>query len=457
MNTQKHVFYGAEGRYVAEADFDRVTAERDALQQRLNELGEQRQGEPVAWVRFRNGEPDYDGDACMIMNVPGDTLGDGDSWEPVYTRADPGEVERLRADIARLDKENLDISLERKAALEGWDKSMDECDTLRAQLAELEALHGGELGLPKEGWPEYHKRKMESLRDLAVGRYERKLAERDALLREIRRKPGLFSGDFILRLDEILSASAEPRPFRIPDCPDCACVQDGQCLCSPSKPSAEPSEPAAKCTNEDSWNCKYCRNTEGCEALKDPRNFGEPSAPATLCASELGFHAETGTCEAKAIIGRIKDLGITYFRCMPDRFGDCLWFFNCRNVPSVLPEWLVVKSSTAKDWVGSGGMTEEIARKIEEDAGKYRSAPAEADEASACSSCDGSGVDLWRGGRDPWGRASSCTVCNGSGKAPDLVGVPRDVIEDIVEDAVNGRVISVDDLDELRSALERKP
>jgi len=36
MNTQKHVFYGAEGRYVAEADFDRVTAERDALQQLLN-------------------------------------------------------------------------------------------------------------------------------------------------------------------------------------------------------------------------------------------------------------------------------------------------------------------------------------------------------------------------------------------------------------------------------------
>ncbi len=36
MNTQKHVFYGAEGRYVAEVDFDRVTAERDALQQLLN-------------------------------------------------------------------------------------------------------------------------------------------------------------------------------------------------------------------------------------------------------------------------------------------------------------------------------------------------------------------------------------------------------------------------------------
>jgi len=41
MNTQKHVFYGAEGRYVAEVDFDRVTVERDALQQLLNARDEE--------------------------------------------------------------------------------------------------------------------------------------------------------------------------------------------------------------------------------------------------------------------------------------------------------------------------------------------------------------------------------------------------------------------------------
>ncbi len=41
MNTQKHVFYGAEGRYVAEVDFDRVTAERDALQQLLDARDEE--------------------------------------------------------------------------------------------------------------------------------------------------------------------------------------------------------------------------------------------------------------------------------------------------------------------------------------------------------------------------------------------------------------------------------
>lgn len=34
--------------------------------------------------------------------------------------------------------------------------------------------------------------------------------------------------------------------------------------------------PVAECTNEDSWNCKYCRKTEVCAALKDERNFGSP-------------------------------------------------------------------------------------------------------------------------------------------------------------------------------------
>lgn len=50
----------------------------------------------------------------------------------------------------------------------------------------LVSLHGGGLGLPKEGWPAYHKQKMETLRDLTAGHYERKLAGRSALLREAR-------------------------------------------------------------------------------------------------------------------------------------------------------------------------------------------------------------------------------------------------------------------------------
>ena len=35
-------------------------------------------------------------------------------------------------------------------------------------------------------------------------------------------------------------------------------------------------EPVAQCTESDSWNCKYCRKTESCKALQDPRNFTTP-------------------------------------------------------------------------------------------------------------------------------------------------------------------------------------
>lgn len=41
MHTQRHVFYGAGGRFVSEADFDRVSMERDALQQLLNARDEE--------------------------------------------------------------------------------------------------------------------------------------------------------------------------------------------------------------------------------------------------------------------------------------------------------------------------------------------------------------------------------------------------------------------------------
>lgn len=108
-----------------------------------------------------------------------------------------------------------------------------EVERLRAQLAGLETLHGGELGLPKEGWPEYHKRKMESLRNLNAGYYERKLAERDAqidilaakfvergaLLREVRdtcalwledHRPTAYTQELDQRICAALSASADP-------------------------------------------------------------------------------------------------------------------------------------------------------------------------------------------------------------------------------------------------------
>ncbi|MCK2123864.1 hypothetical protein [Pseudomonas sp. PNPG3] len=176
----------------------REEAERDAAATGLPIVGlgpmaanttvQQHQGQPVAveGATFM-GEPNFQ------HSIEWYREGISKHWKKICD---------LRAEVERLRTE-LDLRTQEREKFLGW------CRDARAESTKLRA----------------------------------QLAERDALLQEIRRKPGLFSGDFILRLDETLSASAEPRPFRTPDCPDCACVQDGQCLCSPSKPSAEPSAP----------------------------------------------------------------------------------------------------------------------------------------------------------------------------------------------------------------------
>jgi hypothetical protein len=183
-------------------------AERDAAAMGLPVVGlgpmtgsapaEQHQGEPVAYAVFTdNGNIRIWSTNCAAVAIKV-MQEEGKQVVPLYAHSAPSataEVERLRTE--------LDLRTQEREKFLGW------CRDARAESTKLRA----------------------------------QLAERDALLQEIRRKPGLFSGDFILRLDETLSASAEPRPFRTPDCPDCACVQDGQCLCSPSKPSAEPSAP----------------------------------------------------------------------------------------------------------------------------------------------------------------------------------------------------------------------
>ena len=86
---------------------------------------------------------------------------------------------------------------------------------------------------------------------------------RHALQRGI--QPSFSMGDlefFIKTFEELralLDAPAKAE-FSIPDCPDCACVQDGQCHCIPSKPAAQPQgEPVAEIVS------KY----------GDPEAFGE--------------------------------------------------------------------------------------------------------------------------------------------------------------------------------------
>ncbi len=134
------------------------------------------------------GRPDVDYDKLFSVEVV-----------PLYY---PGEVERLRTELGEAKGE--------------YDRAANKVAALTDQLAALEALHGGELGLPKEGWPEYHKRKMESLRDLTAGHYQRRLSNLEALLREALSSLDLAAGAFKSakpvrnKVRAALSASVEP-------------------------------------------------------------------------------------------------------------------------------------------------------------------------------------------------------------------------------------------------------
>lgn len=83
----------------------------------------------------------------------------------------------------------------------------------------------------------------------------------------------------------------------------------------------------------------------------------------TLVASLMGIYSETKDSSPNAV-KYLKELGITHYRSMPDNFGDYIIFFNCRNVPEVLPEWLVKIERTSLDYAGRGAMTQEIAEDI---------------------------------------------------------------------------------------------
>ena len=57
----------------------------------------------AGYVYVRAGEVDYDAETC-VSNVPGDTIGDGDSWEPVFFGSDFGYFEK----VAELRQQALD-------------------------------------------------------------------------------------------------------------------------------------------------------------------------------------------------------------------------------------------------------------------------------------------------------------------------------------------------------------
>lgn len=208
------------------------------------------QGEPVAWR--------VTGPSGVMGTYTQEPHGwaHGYKIEPLYTHADPGEVEQ-------------GYSHEVVHAMQS------KIDALRAQLAERDALlrlarqfvvNGVDLGyiqMPDADTPDP-------------------------------------AHDLVPKIDAALSASAEPsapvtHPINMKTMMQAYEQVDHKALlhgtsnwCAAMATALrgalhrEPSAPVAQCTNEDSWNCKYCRSTESCEALKDPRNFGEPGAPVEL-------------------------------------------------------------------------------------------------------------------------------------------------------------------------------
>lgn len=93
----------------------------------------------------------------------------------------------------------------------------------------------------------------------------------------------------------------------------------------------------------------------------------------TLIVSRLGFHAATGINGGKAgdrspELVEIDSMGITFYRSMPDRFGDYIYLFNCRNVPDELPEWVFRSAYKASDFVNKSAMTQEYSDDIDREA-----------------------------------------------------------------------------------------
>lgn len=59
----------------------------------------------------------------------------------------------------------------------------------------------------------------------------------------------------------------------------------------------------------------------------------------------------------------MKQLGITYQRATPQSLGDQWWFWNCENVPDILPSYLEDLNLLPIDCIGYG-LSKEDAEEI---------------------------------------------------------------------------------------------
>jgi hypothetical protein len=59
----------------------------------------------------------------------------------------------------------------------------------------------------------------------------------------------------------------------------------------------------------------------------------------------------------------MKDMGITYQHATPQSLGDQWWFWNCENVPDILPAYLTELKLDPTEAIGFG-LSKEDAEKI---------------------------------------------------------------------------------------------
>lgn len=77
------------------------------------------------------------------------------------------------------------------------------------------------------------------------------------------------------------------------------------------------------------------------------------------CLNGSAFAGENRQAET-----HMKELGITYEQSTPQSMYDCWQFWNCENVPDVLPNFITEMERGPMKYIGHG-LTEEDAKRLE--------------------------------------------------------------------------------------------
>lgn len=82
-----------------------------------------------------------------------------------------------------------------------------------------------------------------------------------------------------------------------------------------------------------------------------------------LCYDMYVASYEPDYSSVGSIDKQMKSWGITYQHVTPQSMGDCVWFWNCENVPDSLPKYMSELKLDPMDCIG-WGLSEEDAIKI---------------------------------------------------------------------------------------------